>query len=256
MTRIDLNCDLGERPELLEDGTQRELMRWIRSANVACGGHAGDEPLMRATLVQAIEAGVAIGAHPGYEDPEHFGRRELNLDVAEVAEMVHRQVKRLADLASACGTRVSFVKPHGALYNQAATNRSLARAIAEGVARWRRDVFIVGLAGPAGETMLAEYRAAGFEAAAEAFADRRYESDGRLRSREFADSLLDDPELAARQAVRIAQGEGVLTWDGTRVPMDAQTLCVHSDTPGSVLIVRTVREALNRVGVRVAPLAR
>jgi UPF0271 protein len=254
MTSIDLNCDLGEIPALLEDGTQQALMRCVSSANVACGGHAGDEPLMRATLAQALAAGVAVGAHPGYEDPEHFGRRELDLAAEEIAALVHRQVARLAGLAAECGAQVSFVKPHGALYNQAVANRAIARAIAEGVARWGRAVTLIALAGPAGDSMCEEIRAAGFEVAAEAFADRRYEADGRLRSRAFGDSLLSDPAEVAAQVLRIVRGDGVLSVDGTHVPMTAQTICIHSDTPGSVRLAQAVRDALERARIRVAPL--
>ena len=150
MTRIDLNCDMGELPELLDDGTQLALMRSVTSVNVACGAHAGDERLMRATIAQAQSAGVALGAHPGYQDREHFGRRELHLSAEAIADLVHGQVAKLAQLAAESGATISFVKPHGALYNQAVADRAIAAAIADGVARWRRDVTMVGLAGPAG----------------------------------------------------------------------------------------------------------
>ena len=189
--QIDLNCDMGEIPEAIADGTQEALMRSITSANVACGGHAGDEQTMRATIQQALRAGVAIGAHPGYPDRENFGRLELKMAPKEVAESVFQQVRALAQVAESCGAPVVHVKPHGALYNQAVRNRELASAIAEGVARWRRDVVLVGLAGA---PMLDVFREAGFTVAAEAFADRRYEPDGTLRSRKFADALIRDPK--------------------------------------------------------------
>ena len=194
MRRVDLNCDMGEMQEMLADGSQAALMRVITSANVACGGHAGDAAMMRTTIEQALAAGVAIGAHPGYEDVANFGRIEKNLSQEEIAASVHRQVMALDEIASLCGTRVAHVKPHGALYNQAARDASIARAIAEGLARWRKDVVLVGLAG---SVMLEEFRKAGFRVTAEAFADRRYESDGSLRSRKFADALLREPEEAA-----------------------------------------------------------
>ena len=129
-SQIDLNCDMGELPEAIADGTQEALMRSITSANVACGGHAGDEQTMRATVQQALRHGVAVGAHPGYADRENFGRLELNISVAEVAESVFEQVRTLAQIVEACGARVVHVKPHGALYNQAVRNRELAAAIA------------------------------------------------------------------------------------------------------------------------------
>ena len=187
--QIDLNCDMGELPEAIADGTQEALMRSITSANVACGGHAGDEQTMRVTIQQALRFGVAIGAHPGYADRENFGRLELHISLDEVAESVFEQVQKLAEVAKSCGTRVVHVKPHGALYNQAVRNRELAKAIAAGVARWTRDVVLVGLAG---SPMLEAFCEAGFEVAAEAFADRTYEPDGTLRSRKFEDALIRD----------------------------------------------------------------
>ena len=146
---IDLNCDMGEIPEAIADGTQEALMRSITSANVACGGHAGDASMMRTTIEQAMRYGVAVGAHPGYADHENFGRLELKMSPAEVAQSVFEQVRALAQVAESCGARVVHVKPHGALYNQAVKNRELAGAIADGVARWNREVVLVGLAGSA-----------------------------------------------------------------------------------------------------------
>lgn len=256
MKRIDLNCDMGELQPLLEDGTQERLMRCVSSVNVACGGHAGDEDMMRATLRQALREGVAIGAHPGYEDPGHFGRVEMDLGAEEIAALVLRQLARLEAIAVGCGANISFVKPHGALYSQAVRDRGIATAIATGVKRWRQDVTLVGLAGAAGEAMLAAFRAAGFAVAAEAFADRRYEADGRLRSRQFEDALIRDSAEAARHAIRIARGEGVVAVGGAVVAMEAQTLCVHSDTPGSVAIARAVRQALDADGIAVASMSK
>src|SRR5271170_1125870 len=199
---IDLNCDMGEFPEAIADGAQEALMRSITSVNIACGGHAGDEHTMRATIEQALRHKVAIGAHPGYADRENFGRVELQLPAEEVAESVFEQVNALAKIAASCGARLTHVKPHGALYNQAARNRELAGAIAQGVARWNKEVVMVGLAG---SPMLDVFREAGFSVAAEAFADRRYEPDGSLRSRKFSDALITDPAEAGQQALRIAE---------------------------------------------------
>ena len=251
MRRMDLNCDMGELPEMLADGTQEALMKFITSANVACGGHAGDEAMMRATIEQALRHGVAIGAHPGYEDRQNFGRLELQLTPHEIRDSVYRQVTALAAVAEKCGARVGHVKAHGALYNQAARDKTIARAIAEGVSHWRQDIVMVGLAG---SLMLDEFRAAGFRVVAEAFADRRYEKDGSLRARKFRDALLDKPEDAAAQAVGIAEGRGVLTREGEVVPVDAQTICIHGDTPGAAKIAEAVRHALEHAGVKVRGL--
>ena len=251
MKRVDLNCDMGELPEMLADGSQEALMKFVTSANVACGGHAGDGEMMRVTIEQALRHGVAVGAHPGYEDRANFGRLALELSAEEIRESIYRQLATLANVAEKCGAVVTHVKPHGALYNQAAKDAVIARAIAEGAGRWRKEVVLVGLGG---SVMLEEFRAAGFRVAAEAFADRRYEKDGSLRARKFRDALLDAPEKAAEQAVRIAEGRGVLTREGTMVTVEAQTICIHGDTPGAERIAEAVRKALVVAGVELGPL--
>jgi len=244
--RIDLNCDMGELPEAIADGTQESLMASLTSVNIACGGHAGDERTMKTTVEQALKWKLAIGAHPGYADRANFGRVELKLPVKEIAESVFAQVRALSEIAAGCGARVVHVKPHGALYNQAVRNRELAEAIAYGVARWRRDVVLVGLAG---SWMLEVFRKAGFAVAAEAFADRRYEADGTLRSRKFEDALICDPGAAGRQALSIVEREVVIANDGSEVAVDAQTLCIHGDTPGAPAIAAAVARALREAGV-------
>jgi UPF0271 protein len=247
MTGMDINCDMGEIAAHVADGTQEALMQSVTSVNIACGGHAGDAAMMRSTIEQALRTGVAIGAHPGYEDREHFGRDEMTLSAEVIAASVERQLRALEHVANACGAEIVHVKPHGALYNQAVRDRGIARAIAAGVSRWRRDVALVGLAGPAGVAMLAEFREAGFTVLAEAFADRRYEADGALRSRAFEDALIHDPITAGAQAARIAKGAGVVAVGGALIHLDAQTLCVHGDTPGAVEIAKAVRRATDAI---------
>jgi UPF0271 protein len=249
--RMDLNCDVGELPEALANGMQEAILRQVTSANIACGGHAGDPQIMRTTIEQAQRCGTAIGAHPGYEDRANFGRIELALSSEELATSVYRQIVALADVAERCGARIGHVKPHGALYNQAARDRGIARAIAEGVARWRRDVLLVGLAG---SVMLEEFRAAGFAVAAEGFADRKYEADGSLRARKFRDALLHDPAEAAAQAVRIAREGSAVAANGAVIPLEAQTICIHGDTPGAAQIASAVRRALEDAGVALQAL--
>jgi UPF0271 protein len=246
MKRIDLNCDMGELPEAIADGTQEALMRSITSVNIACGGHAGDAQTMKATIEQALRYHLAIGAHPGYPDRAHFGRLELHLSPEEIAQSVFEQVRALAEVAAACGVQPAHVKPHGALYNQAAHNRELARAIASGVARWRTDVVLVGLAD---SPMLDVFREAGFPVAAEAFADRRYEPNGTLRSRKFDDALLRDPAEAAHQALSIVEKGTVIAHDGTRVAIAAQTICIHGDTPNAPQIAAQVAQTLREASV-------
>jgi 5-oxoprolinase (ATP-hydrolysing) subunit A len=244
--RIDLNCDMGEFPEAVADGTQEALMRSITSVNIACGGHAGDEHTMRATIEQAMRHKVAIGAHPGYADRANFGRLELKLSAEAVADSVFEQVRALGKIAESCGARVVHVKPHGALYNQAARDRELAGAIALGVTRWSREVVMVGLAG---SPMLEVFREAGLAVAAEGFADRRYEADGSLRSRKFADGLISDPAEAAQQSVLIVESGIVRAWNGQEVQIKAQTICIHGDTPGAPDVAISVVQALRLAGV-------
>jgi 5-oxoprolinase (ATP-hydrolysing) subunit A len=253
MKRIDLNCDMGEVPEAVTDGTQESLMPSLTSVNIACGGHAGDSQTMKATIEQALRWKLDIGAHPGYPDRANFGRLELQLPAKTIADSVFEQVHALAGIAAACGTRVTHVKPHGALYNQAATNRAIAQAIADGVARWGRDTALVGLAG---SLMLDVFREAGFRVAAEAFADRRYEPDGSLRSRKFDDSLLRDPAEAAQQALHIAERGSVVARGGTELATNAQTICIHGDTPGAPAIAAAVAKTLQQAGVALARLSR
>jgi len=251
MKQVDLNCDLGELPEMLADGTQEALMLQITSANVACGGHAGDPRMMHETIEQALRANLAVGAHPGYEDRANFGRLELSLSPDEIAASVHKQLLALAAIAEACGAHIGHVKPHGALYNQAARDPEIAKAITAGVRRWRSDVVLVGLAG---SRTLAEFSAAGFTVAAEAFADRRYEADGSLRPRKFRDALLSHPIEAAAQALRIVQQGNVVASNATVVALQADTICIHGDTPGAAKIAEAVRQALREAGIRLRPI--
>jgi len=249
---MDLNCDMGEVPEQIADGTQESLMRSITSVNIACGGHAGDERSMKTTIEQALRWNLTIGAHPGYPDRENFGRLEMNLPLNEIEETVFGQIRTLAEIAATYATAIVHVKPHGALYNQAVNKQDLARAIANGVARFTKDVILVGLAG---SPMLKVFRDIGFRVAAEAFADRQYEPDGTLRNRKFADALLRNPEKAAEQAVRIARKQGVIASNGSTVPIDAQTICIHGDTPGAPQIADAVAAALQNAGIALRPLS-
>jgi 5-oxoprolinase (ATP-hydrolysing) subunit A len=225
---IDLNCDMGE----LEDATREAaLMAYVTSANIACGGHTGDEATMERTVRLALERGVRIGAHPSYPDRANFGRLEMTMPAGEIKAAVRLQIERLECVVAGLGGRIVHVKPHGALYNVAARNREVARAIGAAVAEWNSQAVVFGLAG---SVALDIWRDMGLRAAAEAFADRRYEPDGSLRNRKFPDALITDPEEAARQAVRFAeQGQ-------------AQTICVHSDTPHALEILQACREALRQ----------
>jgi UPF0271 protein len=207
---------------------------------------------MQTTIEQALRWTLAIGAHPGYPDRANFGRVELSLSPEAIADSVYHQVRTLAEIAARNGVSLTHVKPHGALYNQAVSNRQVADAIATGVARWKTDIVLVGLAG---SPMLDVFRQAGFPVAAEAFADRRYEPDGTLRSRKQQDALIHDPVEAARQALSIVEPGLVVAIDRSEFPISAQTICIHGDTPGAQQIAVAVAQALRHADVRLAPLS-
>jgi 5-oxoprolinase (ATP-hydrolysing) subunit A len=252
MRSVDLNCDLGEIPADVTGGKQEQLMRLITSVNIACGGHAGDEATMNATIAQAIRWNVAIGAHPGFPDKVNFGRAEMKAEPANIAEFVFEQVRALGQLAARQGSRVTHVKPHGALYNRAARDPEIAKAIARGVAQWSREVALVGLAG---SVMLDVFRASGFRAASEAFADRAYSPDGTLLPRDTPGAGIDDPVHAAAQALAIVEGT-VTARDGSRIPIRAETICIHGDAPGAADIAKAVAGALADAGVELRALSR
>jgi 5-oxoprolinase (ATP-hydrolysing) subunit A len=234
MNAIDVNCDMGESAEAVRSGLQESLMPWITSANVACGGHAGDERLMTDTIAAALRWNVAVGAHPSYPDRANFGRVRMSLGPDELARSVAEQIRELARVAKNLKTELRHVKAHGALYNDAAQDPAAAEAIAAGAALFSRELVLVG---PAGSKMLEVFSGLGFRTAAEAFADRRYEANGALRARSFKDALIAEPAAAAAQALKFAQGGAV------------QTLCVHSDTPGALAIARAVAAELDAAGV-------
>lgn len=234
---IELNADIGEG---CDDGV---LMPYLTRVSIASGGHAGDAASMTVALRLATEYGVSVGAHPGYPDRAGFGRRALTATVDDIARWVAQQTETLAGLAARLGMRLAHVKPHGALYTVAARDRHVAEAIAHAVAAFDSGLILVGLAG---SQLIAAGEAAGLRVLNEAFVDRRYQSNGQLVSRETAGALLTDPAAAAQQALALAREEPVITLDGTALRIRADTLCLHSDTPGALNIARTVHAALNR----------
>lgn len=247
--RIDLNSDVGESYGAWTMGQDELLMPHISSANVACGAHAGDPLVMARTVRLARDTGVAIGAHPGYPDRDGFGRRALDMTAEELEASLLAQLGALAAIARAegCG-ELGHVKPHGALYNRAAADPTVAEVVARAVSRFAPGITLVGLAGSAS---VAAARAAGLPVAEEAFADRAYEADGSLRSRRLPGAILDAPEVAAAQAVSIAVDARVRTHDGATLPVRADTLCIHGDTPGAAAYAAAVRQALEAAGVAV-----
>ena len=250
--RIDVNADLGESFGAWTMGADEELLGLVSSANVACGFHAGDPVVMDLTVARAVQAGVALGAHPSHFDLRGFGRREIAASPHEVEADVIYQVGALAAFARSHGARLVHVKPHGALYNQAAVDEALAGAIARATARVDRELVLVGLASSSAMRRAAEE--AGLRYAAEAFADRAYEADGSLRPRRLPGAVITDPEQAAAQALRIARDGLVRAASGAEVALRAETLCLHGDNPHALAIARAVRRAFDSAGIGVRAL--
>jgi UPF0271 protein len=247
--KIDLNSDVGESFGRYTLGDDAALMPYVTSANVACGLHASDPLVMDRTVSLARAHGVGIGAHPGYPDLQGFGRRTMQLSPAEVEAFVLYQIGALAAFA---GDDLTHVKPHGALYNQAAQDPYLAQAIVRAMTRFNPRLILVGLAN---SFLIQAGQQAGLPVAGEAFVDRAYEDDGSLRSRKLPCAVLQDPAQAAAQAVRIVREGVVAAYSGATVPVQAQTLCLHGDTPNALEIAQAVRQALTAAGVQIASLA-
>jgi 5-oxoprolinase (ATP-hydrolysing) subunit A len=249
--RIDLNSDLGESFGAWPMGQDAALMDSITSANVACGFHAGDPGVMRQTLALAKDKGVAVGAHPGFPDLVGFGRREMKATPAEVEDFVLYQVAALAGMAAAQGLKLQHVKAHGALYNMACKERSLAEAIARAVAAFDRSLVLFGL--PNSELVRAG-AAAGLTVAAEVFADRAYERDGSLTSRNKPGSVIHDEDAVVERAVRMVKQRDVVAVDGSVIALQADTICLHGDTPGAAALALAVRRGLESAGVAIRAL--
>jgi UPF0271 protein len=251
--RIDLNADVGESLGPWPMGNDERLIPLVSSVNVACGAHAGDPLTIERTIRLAIEHGVAVGAHPGYPDLVGFGRRDLDMTGEELEASIVYQVGAVAGIAQSLGAELRHVKPHGALYNRAAHDPAVAESIATAIRRAAPDLVLVGLAGSA---LLHAGVAAGLQVASEAFADRAYEADGSLRSRRLDGAILATPAAAARQALGIARDGRVTAHDGRSVPVRADTICIHGDTPGAAEYAAAVRTALGKAGVTIAAIGR
>jgi UPF0271 protein len=250
MPTVDLNCDVGESFGTYRLGTDEEVLRYVTSANIACGFHAGDPATMRRTVATAVRHGVAIGAHPGFPDLAGFGRREMQMSAEEVRDIVVYQIGALTAFALAHGAQLSHVKPHGALYNMSATRKDLAKAIADAVRSVDDYLILFALAG----SELAEAgREAGLHVAEEVFADRRYAANGTLVSRAEAGAVIDDADAVVAQAMRMVLERRVTAVDGTDVSVRADTICIHGDTPGAAQIAKKLRSSLEGAGVTIAP---
>lgn len=245
---IDLNADLGESFGRWRLGDDDAMLDVVTSANVACGFHAGDPTTLKRTCAQAAARGVVIGAQVGYRDLAGFGRRYLDVAPEDLEADVLYQLGALDAMARAGGSRVRYVKPHGALYNAVVAEEPQAAAVVAAVAGYDRTLALLGLPGSA---LLAQARGLGLRTVAEAFADRAYTAAGRLVDRRREGALLTDPDRIAQRAVEMVTNGSVISVEGTTVAVNAESLCVHGDTAGAVQIARAVRSALTDAGVRI-----
>lgn len=240
--KIDLNCDLSEAT-----GNDESIMPYITSANIACGFHAGDAIVMRAVVRLAKLHGVNIGAHPSWDDRQNFGRREMDVSADEAEALVLYQIGALAEIAKAEGVALTHIKPHGALYNQAAKDRALADAIVRAVKSFSVDLILVGLAGSG----LCEAGVeAGIRVAGEGFPDRAYNSDGALMSRSKPGAVIESPEKVAKNALKLVRDGGLFGEKIARV----DTLCLHGDNPFAAENAKLLRETLIKNGIEVVGL--
>lgn len=246
---IDLNCDLGESFGRYRLGQDEAVIPFVTSVSIACGFHAGDPVVMKQTVDLAARHGVSIGAHPGYPDLQGFGRRNMDLSPEEVEALVLYQVGALAGFAKAAGVEMAHVKPHGALYNQAAGDRALARAVARGVARFSKELILVGLAGSA---LVAAGVVEGLKVANEGFPDRAYNPDGTLVARRAPGAVVESPDDVAANAVRLAK-HGI-SFGSMQVKID--TLCIHGDNPNAAAIGKAVVDVLMANSIDVVRLSK
>ncbi len=251
MKRVDLNCDMGESFGCYKLGLDEEAIRYISSANIACGFHAGDPHVMKKTVKMAKEFGVGVGAHPGYPDLLGFGRRRIEADPSEIKDYILYQVGALKAYCDYFQVPLQHVKPHGALYNDAGADPKLARAIAEAVYGVDRNLVFLVLAG---SEMEKAGREVGLKTACEVFGDRNYNADGSLVSRKLPNAILKDEDEVARRVVRMITEGRVKAVDGEDIDVQVDSICVHGDTQGAVQFIRRIRRDLEEAGVKITPL--
>lgn len=245
---VDLNSDVGESFGNWRIGDDAAILQTVSSANIACGFHAGDPLTIQATARSAGENGVAIGAHIGYRDLAGFGRRHLECSPDELAADVLYQLGALEAMASAAGSRIRYVKPHGALYHSMVGHQAHARSVIEAIASYNPQLPVLLLPGSIALDYAAE---AGLRGVAEAFADRNYNPDGTLVSRRDPDAVLHETEQVVENMLRLAQDGEIIARDGTRIPTEAESICVHGDTAGAVEMAQALRSALEEAGIEI-----
>jgi UPF0271 protein len=245
---IDINCDLGEGSAI--SGSDEAVMPFITSANIACGFHAGDPLTMEKTIRSAVMHGVAVGAHPGYPDRDGFGRKKMAMDRDELRAMILYQAAALKGMAEAAGTRMTHVKPHGALYNSAATDFEMSLIIARAVKELDSSLVLVGLSG---SQIIRAARETGISSASEVFADRQYNDDGTLVSRDLPGAVINDTGLMIQRVIRMITEKTVVTVTGRIIAVEADTVCIHGDNKAAPEFVRRLASALRGEEIELRP---
>ncbi|MGC2235176.1 MAG: 5-oxoprolinase subunit PxpA [Pyrinomonadaceae bacterium] len=251
MLSIDLNCDMGESFGAWTMGNDAALMDYVSSVNIACGFHAGDASVIRKTVEKAIEKGVAVGAHPSFPDLQGFGRREMKMSAQEIFDVVLYQISAIKGICEAFGTRMHHVKPHGALYNQAAKDADLAESIAKAVKSLDEKLIFYGLSG---SFLISEAEKLGLKTASEVFSDRTYKNDGSLTPRSESNALIKNADEAVRQVLQMIQTQTVTAANGETIPIKAETVCIHGDGANALEFARTIRQKLIENNVKISGL--
>ncbi len=246
MPSIDLNCDMGESFGAWTMGNDAALMDYVSSINIACGFHAGDASVIRKTIETAIEKGIAVGAHPSFPDLQGFGRREMKMSAPEIYDIVLYQIAAVKGICEVLGGKLRHVKPHGALYNQAAKDAGLAEAIAKAVKAIDENLVLYGLSG---SFLISEAEKIGLRTASEVFADRTYQSDGNLTPRSEPNALITDTEKAVSQVLQMISEQSVRATNGEKISLKAETVCIHGDGVNALEFAETINAKLKEKGI-------
>ena len=248
---VNINCDLGESSKFCSTENDPLLLKIVNSANIACGYHAGDKQTMEKTIKISKENGVSIGAHPSFNDPENFGRKRLNLPSGEISKLIIDQINILSNIATNSGTKVTHVKPHGALNNMACEDYELAKIISESIIQVNKDlIFLV----PTGSQMEKVGKKLGMKTATEIFADRNYEDDGNLVSRSKNNAMITDPEVAKKHVIKMIENQELNCYSGKQIPCEIDSICVHGDGKSAVSTAKEIKEGLIKSGIILKPL--
>ncbi len=253
---IDLNCDMGESFGVYKLGMDESIIQFITSANIACGWHAGDPQVMEKTVKRAKEHNVGIGAHPGYPDLFGFGRRNMTSSPEDIRQLMIYQMGALQAFCSSQRTTLQHVKPHGALYLTAVNDEKVARAIAQAIVSVDPSLYFVALAGKKGEIMTRVGKEVGLKVIYEAFPDRAYTPEGTLAPRANPGAVITDPDEVAQRALRMVKDKEVIATDGSTIRLNAQTLCVHGDTPTAVQLAERIRSVFDTNGINVVSMGK